>query len=110
MESRTKLLDQMRLAPSRRYLSQRTEQAYISWSRRFILFHQKRHPKEMGAPEIRAFLAHLAVHDQVAASTQNGASRMPSRFYTVMSSNCAFPDLDTLNGPTPASSPYRLDP
>jgi site-specific recombinase XerD len=54
-------------------MSYRTEVAYLSWIKRFILFHGKRHPKDMGAPEIRAFLAHLALHDQVAASTQNGA-------------------------------------
>jgi integron integrase len=73
MESRTKLLDQMRLAIRLRHLSRRTEQAYVSWSRRFILFHHKRHPKEMGAEEIRAFLTHLAVNKRVAASTQNVA-------------------------------------
>ena len=56
-----------------KHMSIRTEEAYVSWVRRFILFHQKRHPKDMGAEEIRVFLTHLAVHDKVAASTQNNA-------------------------------------
>jgi integron integrase len=54
-------------------MSLHTEEAYVSWVKRFILFHAKRHPSDMGADEIRAFLTHLAVHGKVAASTQNGA-------------------------------------
>ena len=73
MESKIKLLDQMRLVLRLKHMSIRTEEAYVLWVRRFILFHHKRHPKDMGAQEIRAFLAHLAVHDHVAASTQNVA-------------------------------------
>lgn len=56
-----------------RHLSLRTEKAYIQWIRRFILFHGKRHPNEMGAEEIVAFLTHLAVHRKVSSSTQNQA-------------------------------------
>jgi integron integrase len=56
-----------------KHYSYRTEQAYVDWIRRFILFHHKRHPQEMGAQEIEAFLTHLAVHENVAASTQNQA-------------------------------------
>jgi integrase len=73
VEPKVKLLDQMRLVLRLKHMSYRTEEAYILWARRFILFHDKRHPKEMGAQEIRSFLIHLAVHDQVAASTQNVA-------------------------------------
>jgi Phage integrase, N-terminal SAM-like domain len=51
----------------------RTENAYVDWAKRFILFHQKRHPTEMGRVEIEAFLTHLAVERHVAASTQNQA-------------------------------------
>lgn len=51
----------------------RTEQAYLDWIRRFILFHEKRHPAEMGEKEIAAFLSHLAIDQRVAASTQNQA-------------------------------------
>jgi integrase len=61
------------LAIRTRHLSLRTEQAYVQWIRRFILFHNKRHPKEMGADEIGAFLTHLAVAKRVSASTQNQA-------------------------------------
>lgn len=56
-----------------KYLSYRTEEAYLGWIRRYILFHDKRHPKEMGAVEMQAFLTHLAVDGNVAASTQNQA-------------------------------------
>ena len=73
MESKTKLLDQMRDVLRLKHLSLRTEEAYISWVKRFILFHEKRHPKDMGASEIRDFLSYLATHDHVAASTQNSA-------------------------------------
>lgn len=73
METKTKLLDQMRHVLRLKHMSIRTEEAYLSWAKRFILFHDKRHPQDMGAPEICAFLTHLAVHDKVAASTQNGA-------------------------------------
>ena len=68
-----KLLDQVREVIRFRHLSIRTEEAYVHWIRRFIFFHQKRHPKDMGAPEIEAFLTHLAVARNVAASTQNQA-------------------------------------
>jgi site-specific recombinase XerD len=73
MEPRTKLLDHMRNVMRLKHMSLRTEEAYVSWVKRFILFHDKRHPGEMGADEIRAFLTHLAVQGNVAASTQNGA-------------------------------------
>ena len=56
-----------------RHYSIRTETAYLDWVRRFILFHDKRHPAEMGAAEVAAFLTHLAVDRQVSASTQNQA-------------------------------------
>ena len=56
-----------------RHYSIRTESAYVDWARRFILFHSKRHPKDMGALEVEAFLSFLAVERNVAASTQNQA-------------------------------------
>jgi len=68
-----RLLDRVRHAIRRRHMSPRTEEAYVAWIRRFILFHDKRHPSEMGAREVIAFLSHLAVREQVAASTQNQA-------------------------------------
>ena len=69
MESKVKLLDQTREVLRLKHMSLRTEEAYLSWVRRFILFHDKRHPKDMGAPEFRAFLSHLAIQGKVAAST-----------------------------------------
>ncbi len=68
-----RLLDQVRQACRLRHYSLRTEEAYIHWVRRFILFHGKRHPQQLGAAEINAFLTHLAVEGHVAASTQNQA-------------------------------------
>jgi integron integrase len=68
-----KLLDQMSDAIRIKHYSYRTEESYLDWVRRFILFHKKRHPNDMGAPEIRAFLAYLATQRNVAASTQNQA-------------------------------------
>jgi len=68
-----RLLDRLRAAVRVRHYSIRTEEAYVAWVRRFILFHNKRHPLEMGAAEINQFLTHLAVEGHVSASTQNQA-------------------------------------
>jgi len=65
------LLDQAREALRVKHYAYRTEQAYLDWIKRYILFHNKRHPNQMGAPEVEAFLTHLAVNEHVAASTQN---------------------------------------
>ncbi len=73
MTQKVKLLDQVRAVARARHLSQRTEDAYHNFIKRFILFHDKRHPKEMGADEISMFLTDLAVNGQVSASTQNQA-------------------------------------
>jgi integrase len=68
-----KLLDQVRGVLRAKHYSYRTEQAYVRWIRRFILFNGKRHPLEMGAAEIERFLTDLAVAGKVAASTQTQA-------------------------------------
>jgi integrase len=68
-----RLLDRVRAAVRTRHYSRRTEKTYVAWIRRFILFHGKRHPMEMGAPELTQFLSSLAVAGRVAASTQNQA-------------------------------------
>ncbi len=68
-----KLLDQARERARLNQYALRTEEAYLGWIKRFILFHNKRHPSEMGAAEIEAFLAHLAAYQHVAPSTQNQA-------------------------------------
>lgn len=67
------LLERMRDALRARHYSIRTETSYLDWARRFILFHHKRHPETMGASEVTAFLTHLAVEKNVAASTQTQA-------------------------------------
>lgn len=68
-----KLLDHVRAVIQAKHYSRRTHEAYTSWIKRFIIFHGKRHPREMGAREVNAFLTHLAVKEKVAASTQNQA-------------------------------------
>jgi len=68
-----KLLDQVRDAIRLKHYSIRTEEAYVNWVKRYIYFHGLRHPAEMGAAEVEAFLTHLAVKENVAASTQNQA-------------------------------------
>lgn len=68
-----KLLDQVRERIRVKHYSIRTETQYVHWTKRFILFHHKKHPKEMGAAEVEAFLTHLAVDGLVSASTQNQA-------------------------------------
>lgn len=67
------MLDQVRELIRIRHYSIRTEQAYLQWIRRFILFHGKRHPIEMGARELTEFLSDLAIKRNVSASTQNQA-------------------------------------
>lgn len=68
-----KLLDQLREALRSRHYSPRTEQTYCHWTRRYVRFHNVRHPAEMGEVQINAFLTHLAVKEEVSASTQNQA-------------------------------------
>ena len=71
--SRPRLLDRVRDALRARHSSRRTEKSYVAWIRRYIVFHGKRHPAEMGAVEVTQFLSSLAQQDHVAASTQNQA-------------------------------------
>ncbi len=73
VRSEPRLLDQLRDRIRLQHYSIRTEEAYSDWVRRFVLFHGKRHPREMGHAEVEAFLTHLAVAGRVAASTQNQA-------------------------------------
>jgi integrase len=74
MEQRPKkLLEQVQDSIRIKHYSYQTEKTYIYWTRRYILFHNKRHPQEMGSAEIEAFLTYLAVKENVAASTQNQA-------------------------------------
>ena len=73
LRQRPKLLDQVRARLRTKHYSPRTERVYVFWIRRYILFHNKRHPAAMGKPELEAYLSWLATRQQVAASTQNQA-------------------------------------
>ena len=102
--SQPRLLDQVRGVIRRLHYSIRTEQAYVDWIRRFILFHRKRHPKEMGAPEVEAFLTDLAVQGKVAASTQNQALNAIVFLYRQVLKK----DFGWLEGVERAKKPARL--
>ncbi|HEV8224834.1 MAG TPA: integron integrase [Rubrobacteraceae bacterium] len=71
--AKPRLLDRLRTTIRTLHYSPRTEEAYVYWVRRFIFHHGVRHPAEMGADEVRSFVSHLAVHEDVSASTQNQA-------------------------------------
>lgn len=73
MSGGSRLLEQVREVIRIKHYSIRTEQAYVQWIRRYILFHGKRHPSELGADHLSTFLSDLAVRGRVAASTQNQA-------------------------------------
>ena len=71
--TKPKLLAQMRQTLRLKHYSYETEKSYVHWAKRFILYHDKRHPNEMGKEEVEAFLIYLAVEQHVSASTQNQA-------------------------------------
>jgi len=99
-----KLLDQLRDRLRVKHYSLSTEKLYIQWAKRFIYFHGKRHPAEMGAAEVEAFLTHLAVQGQVSASTQNQAlSALLFLYKEVLGV-----DLPWLNDVVRAKRPQRL--
>jgi len=99
-----KLLDQVRERIRVKHYSIRTETQYVQWIRRFILFHGKKHPRDMGAPELEAFLTHLAVAGNVAAATQNQAlSALLFMYKEVLGI-----DLPWLDNVTRAKRPQRL--
>ncbi len=99
-----KLLDQVRDRLLVKHYSISTETQYLQWIKRFILFHDKRHPRDMGAAEVEAFLTHLAVAGRVAASTQNQAlSALLFLYREVLGMN-----LPWLDGVVRAKQPQRL--
>jgi integron integrase len=99
-----KLLDQVRARCRRLNYSVRTERAYASWIRRFVLANDKRHPRELGAHEVEKFLTDLAVRGDVAASTQNQALSALLFLY----SNVLGLDLPWMENVTRAKRPQRL--
>ena len=99
-----RLLDRVRERIRYKHYSLRTEESYVQWVRRFVLFHGKRHPSEMGAPEVEAFLTSLAVEGNVAASTQNQArSALLFLYKEVLGS-----ELPWLDNVEQAKKPRRL--
>lgn len=99
-----RLLDRLRDRIRLKHYSIRTEHAYADWVRRFILFHGKRHPSELGVQEVEAFLTHLAVERRVSASTQNQAkSALLFLYKDVLDA-----ELPWLKNVTGAKSPQRL--
>ena len=99
-----RLLDQVRGKIRLKHYSIRTEQAYVDWIKRFVLHFDKRHPSEMGAREVEAFLTHLAVQGRVAASTQNQAKAALLFLYREVLEQ----DLPWLANVEQAKSPTRL--
>ncbi|MGB4343750.1 MAG: integron integrase [Moraxellaceae bacterium] len=104
MSGAPRLLDQMRERIRVKHYSIRTEETYLHWVKRYILFHHKRHPAEMGAPEVEAFLTHLATTANVSASTQNLALSSILFLYKEVLAV----DLPWLEGVTRAKKPQRL--
>ena len=104
MDRPPKLVDQVRQRIRTLHYSIRTEETYVDWIRRFILFHDKRHPKEMGAAEVEAFLSHLAVARRVSASTQNQARSALLFLYAQVLQI----ELPWLDGVVQAKKPERL--
>jgi integron integrase len=99
-----RLLDRVRIALRLRHYSRRTVEAYVAWIRRYIVFHGKRHPAEMGAPELTRFLSALATDGRVAASTQNQAlSALLFLYREVLEL-----DVPWLDGVVRAKRPVRL--
>jgi len=108
MEQGKKLLDQVRDVLRLKHYSIRTEESYVDWIKRFILFHNKRHPQDMGRAEVEAFLTHLAVRGNVAASTQNQAlSALLFLYREVLKIEFDAP-LDAVRAKKPARLPVVL--
>lgn len=100
----SELLDQTRALMRMRHYSYKTEKIYIYWMKQYFYFHKLRHPKQMGATEVEAFLTHLAVKNSVSASTQNQAlSALLFLYREVLKI-----DLPWLNGFTPAKKSSRV--
>jgi integron integrase len=104
MDAKPKLLDTVRAKVRAKHYSYRTEQQYVRWIRRFILHHNKRHPAELGAPDVERFLTHLAVSARVSASTQNQALSAILFLYRQVLEI----DLPWLSGVVRARAPIRV--
>jgi site-specific recombinase XerD len=99
-----KLLDRVRQAIRTRHYSNKTEKAYVHWIKRYIFFHDKRHPLEMAEPEIAQFLSNLATEGRLSASTQNQAFNAILFLYTEVLSK----KIGLIDGVVRAKRPQRL--
>ncbi|MCP4570756.1 MAG: integron integrase [bacterium] len=100
----SRLVDEIRNAIRARHYSPRTEEAYVRWIRHFVRFHDRRHPRHLGEPEVTAFLSHLATERKVAASTQNQALSALLFLYR----DVLRVELDWLDDVVRAKKPLRL--
>jgi integron integrase len=99
-----RLMDEVRRAIRTRHMSRRTEESYAAWVRRFIVFHGRRHPRELGAADVAAFLSWLATERRVSASTQNLAlSALLFLYREVLHA-----DIGLVEGVVRARAPVRL--
>jgi integrase len=99
-----KLLDQVRQAIRTRHCSSKTEESYVHWIKRFIFFHNRRHPTEMGEKEIAQFLSNLASELHVSAATQNQASNALLFLYR----DVLRKEIEYVDGVVRAKRPHRL--
>lgn len=104
MYNEPRLLDQIRDKIRLKHYSIRTERAYLDWNKRFILFHNKKHPKDMGKSEVEQFLTFLAVKKKIASSTQNQALSAILFMYKEVLGH----ELPWLNNVTRAKKPEKL--
>ncbi len=104
-----RLLDRVRIAVRSRQYSRRTEKAYVGWIKRFVFFHGKRNPLEMGTAEVTGYLSHLAAAGRVSASTQNQAfCALLFLYRDVLGRELS--GLDALRAKRPARLPVVLSP
>jgi integrase len=108
--ARPRLLERLRTAIRTRHYSQRTEKAYVAWTKRYIFFHNMRHPETLGTADVERFLSHLAVNAQVSASTQNQAlSALLFLYRRVLDRNLAGLE-DVVRAKQPGRLPVVLSP
>ncbi len=107
-KQQVKLLDRVRHKIRLKHYSIRTEQAYVSWIKRYIYFHNMKHPKDMGEKEIEEFLTDLAARGKVAASTQNQAFNALLFLYRQVLKIDLFGEINALRAKTPKRLPTVL--
>ncbi len=108
MTQQPKLLDKVREMLRLKHYSPKTEDTYVNWIRRFIRFHHMRHPREMREPEIQAYLTHLAVNENVAASTQHQAFSALLFLYREVLNLTLDPQLQSVRAAKPKHLPTVL--